>query len=141
MDTGEIQTKTYNDGRLRTTYTFHEQYLYVDIEGQFDAYATEEFDEWWVETLGTMSENNTKGVVFTFDRIAYLDSLGLRSILKIRNALIDRDCPWLVARASEEVMRLIEITQLDKDFPLGTSISQARPNENESAPLGRALDD
>lgn len=137
MSTDDIEATVYEGRYLKLSYAISEQHLYIDIESEFDAYSAPEFDDWWKDTLNDFSNNEIKGVIFTLDHISFVDSSGLRSLLSIHRRLVNH-CPVLIARVSEPVMQILEITGLNEFFGQRSS-GQTIPSGSETPSLGRSL--
>jgi anti-sigma B factor antagonist len=85
----------------------------LSIKGELDAYTAPGLEE----KIARMLADRRTEIVLDLSETTFLDSSGLRAILTAQRRLSDEQGSLTLRRASEPVVRLLEITGLSDHFP------------------------
>jgi len=66
--------------------------------------------------LEALPEQGTTPVVLDLASVGFMDSTGLRSLLEARQACIDAGRPFALSRPSDQVLRVLELVDLSREF-------------------------
>jgi anti-anti-sigma factor len=69
------------------------------------------------DVLRKLATDSTRAIVLDLSAVSFMDSTGLHGILAAKAACTENDCQFLVARASRQVQRLLEVTGVLNELP------------------------
>ena len=83
------------------------------VNGHIDLSSADE-----VAALGSLglTEPGVRTLTVRLKGVTFIDSTGLGALVRIRNIALEFDKPLVLSEPSERVLRLLEITGLDKVF-------------------------
>lgn len=108
-------TSTGGSGELLTVATEQQHgFAVVSLGGELDLASIPRAEP----ALDALSANNIRGLIFDLRRLHFIDSSGLRFILKAAQLAREREWRFSVVRGGEQVQRVLEATGLDQELPL-----------------------
>lgn len=85
--------------------------LVIDLNGDLDAYASDDFKNEVIKSLDT-----PKDIIFDATGLDFIDSTGLGSLISIYNKIKEEDKSITIKNIKSNVKKIFEITELDKVF-------------------------
>jgi anti-anti-sigma factor len=95
--------------------------LVLALEGEFDLAAVPALQE----QLEAMRERAERGVVLDFSEVTFVDSSGLRELLRARNTFRDAGKGFALAAPRPPVIRLLELTGATKALVATPTVERA----------------
>jgi anti-anti-sigma factor len=95
--------------------------LVLVLEGEFDLAAVPSLQE----QLDAARERAERGIVLDFAAVTFVDSSGLRELLRARNACRDEGKGFALASLQPAVTRLLELTGVTKAIPSAPTLERA----------------
>ncbi len=84
--------------------------LVVTLEGRLDAFSSPKFEEKMAATLA-----DTTAITIDMEKLEYISSAGLRTILETEQYLEDNDCEQIkVINANAAIKEILELTGFDE---------------------------
>ena len=98
------------------------------VSGQIDLSSADE-----VAALGSLglTEPQVRTLVVRLKGVTFIDSTGIGALVRLRNIAFEFDKRLILSQPAERVMRLLEITGLDKVFTIDQSPNQ--PSSDDAA--------
>ncbi len=98
------------------------------VSGQIDLSSADE-----VAALGYLglTEPQVRTLVVRLKGVTFIDSTGIGALVRLRNIAFEFDKRLILSQPAERVMRLLEITGLDKVFTIDQSPNQ--PSSDDAA--------
>ena len=105
----KIKTQDYNDVTV------------VELQGELDS----EFAEMFQNTVMNVVSANKRGIVLDMSEVGFIDSEGLEKMLWLRDYCNENNCEIRLAGLDENCEKILEITQLEKEFDNYAELTQA----------------
>lgn len=107
----------------------------IDISGEMDLYNAFRLNE----LVNKMIEKKVTLFVVNFEKVAYIDSSGIGTLIKIYSMMKKKGLRFTLAGVHGSVKKVIELTKLNDYFPIAPTIDDAlraveRPKEEGEAP-------
>jgi anti-sigma B factor antagonist len=93
----------------------HGEQCELIVNGHIDLSSADE-----VAALGSLglTEAGVRTLIVRLKGVTFIDSTGLGALVRIRNIALEFDKPLILSEPSERVLKLLEITGLDKVFTI-----------------------
>jgi anti-anti-sigma factor len=88
----------------------------VTIRGELDAHSAVPFEQRAADALA--AQDSVRTMVLDLDGITFIDSSGLRSLLRLQESCDERGGMLFVRRPSDVVSRIIDLAKLGGRFPV-----------------------
>lgn len=85
--------------------------LFINLNGDLDAYTSDDFKAEVIKSLGT-----PKDIILDATELEFIDSTGLGSLIGIYNNLKETDKNITIRNIKPNVRKIFEITELDQVF-------------------------
>ncbi|MCK5473657.1 MAG: STAS domain-containing protein [Planctomycetes bacterium] len=105
----KIKTQDYNDVTV------------VELQGELDS----EFAEMFQNTVMNVISADKRGIVLDMSEVSFIDSEGLEKMLWLRDYCNENNCEIRLAGLDENCEKILEITQLEKEFDNYAELTQA----------------
>ncbi|MCK5226440.1 MAG: STAS domain-containing protein [Planctomycetes bacterium] len=105
----KIKTQDYDDVTV------------VELQGELDS----EFAEMFQNTVMNVVSANKRGIVLDMSEVGFIDSEGLEKMLWLRDYCNENNCEIRLAGLDENCEKILEITQLEKEFDNYAELTQA----------------
>ncbi len=105
----KIKTQDYDDVTV------------VELQGELDS----EFAEMFQNTVMNVVSANKRGIVLDMSEVGFIDSEGLEKMLWLRDYCNENNCEIRLAGLDENCEKILEITQLEKEFDDYAELTQA----------------
>jgi stage II sporulation protein AA (anti-sigma F factor antagonist) len=79
-------------------------------------------------------ENAPARIVFDLHEVAFMDSLGIGSLITVRNRAIQNQGGVALANITRKVRKLLDVTALSKIFPIHDSVEAAVEDVRGASP-------
>ncbi|MFN3691806.1 MAG: STAS domain-containing protein [Fervidobacterium sp.] len=96
--------------------------LVVSIHGEIDAYHSGEVKKFLKDTI---TETNLKKIVLDMSEVNYIDSAGLGSLVALYKDARMAEKELILASLKQTVMRIFEMTRLDRVFKIVQTVEEA----------------
>ncbi len=93
----------------------------VDLAGEIDLHQSPALHQ----ALAELCDESPKRLILKLAEVKYIDSSGIGSLVDIFRRLKRTDGNLVLVSPSERVSSVLEITRLDKFFPIATSEEEA----------------
>jgi anti-anti-sigma factor len=91
-----------------------DQTITVSVEGELDAHAAQTFES---DALRPFDRRRGAArYVLLGAGLSFVDSSGLRALLRLRDAVVSRGAAFELSNPSEALVRLLELTGLEEAF-------------------------
>ncbi|WP_017603975.1 STAS domain-containing protein [Nocardiopsis alkaliphila] len=107
---------------LTISSTLHESGRVLTLDGEIDMATEARFQEAVTEALTTQPHGR---VVLDCTDLRFIDSSGLRVLIRAHKAAKEQQALLVIAAASPRVLQTLRITSLDTRIPVFDSVSQA----------------
>jgi anti-sigma B factor antagonist len=94
----------------------------IVVDGDLDAYSAPRLREMLAELIATGSD----WIVVDCGSVDYIDSSGLGALVSGLKQISDRNGGLALARPNDSVRRVLQITGLDRLFPVYRGVDEAR---------------
>ncbi|MCK4914039.1 MAG: STAS domain-containing protein [Planctomycetes bacterium] len=105
----KIKTQDYNDVTV------------VELQGELDS----EFAEMFQNTVMNVISADKRGIVLDMSEVSFIDSEGLEKMLWLRDYCNENNCQIRLAGLDENCEKILEITQMEKEFDSYAELTQA----------------
>jgi anti-sigma B factor antagonist len=105
----KIKTQDYNDLTV------------VELQGELSA----EFINMFKNTVTDLVAKRKLGIVLDLNNISFIDSKGLENLLWLRDFCRQNSCALKLAAMNENCTKILEITQLHKEFDNYSELAEA----------------
>lgn len=127
----------YSTGRFSWRCHESDSVLYLGFEGELDLQAV---PVTWKELERSLAEN-PKTVVLDMGDLSFIDSSGLRLLIRTRTEVVARQGQLVVSRLSQPVKRLIDVCRLNRWFdPVASAPQGGAPCPVCEAPASAGMD-
>ncbi len=113
----------FREGKMNINHKTNGKVLVITPDGEcLDAKEAVEFKEKVVELI---NNNNMNGVVFDLDRVQFIDSSGMGSLLSVLRLLNTRGGDLKLSRMNKQIRTMFELVKMHKIFEIYNSTEEA----------------
>ncbi|NLN75690.1 MAG: STAS domain-containing protein [Armatimonadetes bacterium] len=102
----------------------------VELQGEVDVYTAPKLKQQMIKLL----ESNTRELIIDLTKVDYLDSTALGVLIGGLRRIRERDGNMVLVCPNTRILRVFEITGLDKIFEIFTSLEDASESMGKEAP-------
>lgn len=111
-----------NEPRLKIEQHQDDGNFIVNLHGEIDLHSSPKLREAMLAEVG----NGSQRFIFDLAAVDYIDSSGVGTLVELKRKVERQKCKLILAAVQPRVLNVLEITQLDKFFPIVADVAAAK---------------